>query len=211
MIVAAVDLRPQLLPVRNQGRRPTCLAFASSAAHEHRLGQYEHLSVEYLYFHSVACMPGKDPDSGATMAATVAALAANGQPVESAWPYSPVAVASWSPPRILGPLHTRTMLPGLFAYDEITTALAQARPVVLGLRITDAFFHPDVNGLVRFVTTDVERGGHAVLAVGYGKSSTEEPALLIRNSWGQGWGLAGHAWLPRSYVERGLHETALIV
>ena len=102
------------------------------------------------------------------------------------------------------------MLTGVFRYDEITAALARARPVVLGLRITDAFFHPDTNGLVRFLTSDIERGGHAVLAVGYGKTSADEPVLLIRNSWGLEWGLDGYAWLPRSYVERGLHETALI-
>ena len=155
-------------------------------------------------------MPGKDPDSGATMDATAAALAGNGQPVESVWPYSPLPVTSWTPPRIMAALHMRTMLPGVFGYDEITTALARARPVVLGLRITDAFFHPASDGLVSFVTPDIERGGHAVLAVGHGKTPADEPALLIRNSWGQEWGLDGYAWLPRSYVERGLHETALI-
>ena len=27
-------------------------------------------------------------------------------------------------------------------------------------------------------------------------------ALLVRNSWGTGWGDSGHAWLPLSYVDR---------
>lgn len=56
-------------------------------------------------------------------------------------------------------------------------------------------------------------GGHAVVAVGYddnlvinhpaGGSSTTG-ALLIRNSWGTGWGMGGYGWLPYEYVLRGL-------
>jgi C1A family cysteine protease len=29
-------------------------------------------------------------------------------------------------------------------------------------------------------------------------------ALLVRNSWGPGWGDAGYGWLPYAYVDRGL-------
>jgi C1A family cysteine protease len=58
-------------------------------------------------------------------------------------------------------------------------------------------------------------GGHAVLAVGYddrlkiaNTSSGDETtgALLIRNSWGTGWGERGYGWLPYEYVLRGLAE-----
>lgn len=57
-------------------------------------------------------------------------------------------------------------------------------------------------------------GGHAVAAVGYddkrkiknsdvGGQETVG-ALLIRNSWGTGWGNAGYGWLPYNYVLDGL-------
>jgi C1A family cysteine protease len=56
-------------------------------------------------------------------------------------------------------------------------------------------------------------GGHAVVAVGFddnmvinhpaGGSSTTG-ALLIRNSWGSAWGMAGYGWIPYEYVLRGI-------
>lgn len=50
-------------------------------------------------------------------------------------------------------------------------------------------------------------GGHAVVTVGYDDNrriGKDTGALLIRNSWGSGWGEGGYGWLPYSYVEQGL-------
>ena len=56
-------------------------------------------------------------------------------------------------------------------------------------------------------------GGHAVMSVGYddgkkikgaGLNAPEtKGALMIRNSWGGGWGEKGYGWLPYDYVEAG--------
>jgi len=56
-------------------------------------------------------------------------------------------------------------------------------------------------------------GGHAIVAVGFDdeikiKNTTcgveTTGALLIRNSWGTGWGNEGYGWLPYEYILRGL-------
>jgi len=51
---SSIDLRPDLLPVRHQAVAQSCLAFASSTAHEHHARPSEHLSVEFLFYHAVA-------------------------------------------------------------------------------------------------------------------------------------------------------------
>jgi C1A family cysteine protease len=191
VITPSVDLRPGLLPVRHQGRRQSCLAFASSTAHEHQTLSTEHLCVEYLFFHAVARTPGQNPDAGTTMVAAAAALADEGQPVETAWLYTSDQLRPWTPPAITSPIHKTVMTPGALNLDGVVTALDAGAPVVLGLVITDAFYRPEGAGRVPDRTPDIERGGHAVLAVGHGVDSKGEPALLIRNSWGPGWGQGG--------------------
>jgi C1A family cysteine protease len=42
---------------------------------------------------------------------------------------------------------------------------------------------------------------HAVVVVGASDHPTKGfRRLLIRNSWGSGWGAAGYAWLPTNYL-----------
>ena len=56
---------------------------------------------------------------------------------------------------------------------------------------------------------DKVEGGHAVMTVGYDdakKIGSTKGALLIRNSWGEGWGEQGYGWLPYDYVRKGLAE-----
>ena len=54
---------------------------------------------------------------------------------------------------------------------------------------------------------DLPRGGQAVVAVGYDDSRRYRSckgALLVRSSWGKGWGECGSGWLPYAYVEEQL-------
>ena len=52
---------------------------------------------------------------------------------------------------------------------------------------------------------------HAVVGVGLGThSDTGQDHVLLRNSWGTSWGLAGHAWMPIALLDILLVESFLI-
>lgn len=61
------DYRPLLGPVRDQGARPTCLAHASTTAHEHARGLKVALSPEYLHYFASVRRAGVDGRSAAKL------------------------------------------------------------------------------------------------------------------------------------------------
>ena len=85
--------------------------------------------------------------------------------------------------------------------DDIKQCLAQGYPVAFGITVYDSFMSDEVaeTGYVPMpdVTTETVQGGHAIMAVGYDDSKN---ALLMRNSWGTSWGLAGYFYLPYDYA-----------
>src|SRR5262245_2292292 len=108
-IVVRHDLRGRFGPARDQGARPTCLAFAMSDAHAAVMSPWSPLCCEYLFFHAKR-RDKKPPHTGATMPAARAAFEQDGQPVESAWPYLgalPADLKQWKPPAKVGQLYRR--------------------------------------------------------------------------------------------------------
>jgi hypothetical protein len=140
------------------------------------------------------------------------ALAQEGQPIFSAWPYQSVQAyrPSWKPPFFNSTTYKVVMTPGKMTFDDIANALATGRTVVIGLFITDAFIQCSTSGLIVDASTDPERSAHAVLAVGHGLDQDGTDYLLVRNSWGLGWGIQGHAWISRNYASRQVRETAIL-
>lgn len=211
MIVAKVDLRVDLPSAGRQGRRNCCLAFAASSAHEHARGDGSSLSIEYLYFKSVARTPGGSPNEGAAMEAVALAIKDDGQPAEAIWPYQKIQLYApdWVPPVELGQLFRADVEVGDLNVNEICDQLDGGHVVVLGLVITDGFRSPDEWGRIDVSPGDIERGGHAVLAVGYGHDQNRL-YVLVRNSWGSKWGLNGYVWVSEAYLEAQLCETAIL-
>jgi hypothetical protein len=74
-------------------------------------------------------------------------------------------------------------------------AIRQGQVVVLGLALWDEFFGAQGDVLGAPVPTQLIGDLHAVALVGF---DADEGSLLIRNSWDEGWGVAGHGRLAEA-------------
>ncbi len=94
------DLRYRFGPARDQGTRPTCLAFAASDAHAALREPWGPLSCEFAFYHAQR-RAGRPPTSGALLPHMLETLKEDGQPVERDWPYLarlPKDPAAYRPP-----------------------------------------------------------------------------------------------------------------
>jgi Papain family cysteine protease len=206
------DLRGTFGGVRDQGPRPTCLAFAISDAHAELSQPFRPLSVEYLYYHAVQRTLGRDPEKGVSAKAAARALLHDGQPVESEWPYQiapPANLSLWIPPASCHVLR-RALSLDRQSFDQVCQLLNAGHPVVLGLRMSESFYTPNREGIVEQITHDPDTGRHAVVAVGHGRTA-KESCILVRNSWGPIWGVEGHAFVEKGYLEKRLILTSVVV
>jgi hypothetical protein len=209
-ITVDVDLRDHLNAPRDQGQRPTCLVFAISAAHEFSRGASDYLSPEHLHYVS-AQRVHKDPNQGLSRNVVREALINDGQSFEVDWPYqaSVAAIAAWTPPAALQTIHKATIDFASRTIDQVRGLLRAGAPVTLHLMMSEAMYTPDAHGVIRARRGDRPTTRHALLAVGSGHDEDGE-YLLVRNSWGSTWGLAGHGWLHDPYLAPRLEMTGTI-
>ena len=214
---ADIDLR-QLIgaEILDQGTRPTCVPFAASAAHEAARTRdgapTDHLSPEAIWSYCVR--NGTASHDGMLLMDAAPALSHDGQPLLVRWPYvDDVAI----PPEGLAapPWHRANLAPLLLAHDsaeeELEDALAAGQPVVLVVEVTDEFLTPNEDGFIGIPDIRTGHGGyHAVTCVGAATHPIAGRYLLIKNSWGNEWGLGGYGWLPISYLEAFAVEAAVV-
>jgi hypothetical protein len=200
MTYPTIDMRSRLAGARDQGARPTCLAFAVSDAHAAAARSNELFSADYLHFFATK-RANVGVNDGVGISAVRAALELDGQPLESTCPYADPRANGWTPAAAIGAIWKRNSSLCLGApSDVLNDAVANGRVHVLVLRISRSFFLPDPSSHLVAEDGDPVRRLHAVAVVG---ASTVDgvPAFLTRNSWGASWGLEGHAWVPLTYVD----------
>ena len=223
---AAVDLRPWCAPIEDQRSLGSCTANAGIGMVEYfeRRAFGKHIDASRLFLYKVTRnLLGWTGDTGAYLRTTMAALALFGAPSERYWPYTDVSPNFDLEPSAfcyafaqnyqsiryyrLDPLGTVAT----DVLDKIKQWLTAGFPSVFGFTVYSSYTQSRLTGEFPYPTGgEAVVGGHAVVAVGYddakhirntnpGAADTVG-ALMIRNSWGTGWGDAGYGWLPYDYV-----------
>jgi C1A family cysteine protease len=225
------DLRQWCSLVEDQGQIGSCTAQAGVGVIEYyeRKAFGRHLDASRLFLYKVTrnLMQAKG-DTGAYLRSTMGAMVLFGVPPETYWPYSdqgekydqePSAFCYAFAQNYQTMKYFRHDPPGSKAADvlkKIKTYLAAGHPAMFGFTVYNSIEQAASGGKIPFPSPKEKiEGGHAVVAVGYddklkirnkaGKLDTTG-ALLIRNSWGRGWGEEGYGWLPYDYVLKGLAE-----
>lgn len=178
------------IPIADQSDRPTCAAVTAvtiaAIYQEARTGERRHFSVPFSYSTSRMMAPNP-PTWGTKFEYCVSAWQTFGM-LSGGIPYPP-------PGRLnvhdLDPTDHRQAA----SYVRKGLPLAVVIPLDTSLLQT-THDDPVLRGPG---PADVRIASHCLTAVGVNR----EGSLLVRNSWGTGWGYRGLAWIPAALLEQG--------
>jgi len=205
---ASVFALPQTTGVSEQDQND-CAANAGCDAFELLSPDPVQLSRRSCYFLARLIDGDECKNEGTYVRSVMKTFSGPGVCRESLWPYSSdvftrpslEALEDGYDHRISG--YYRITTRGHARGDDIETALRAGHPVVFGTEVGKNFPDYDEGESVVWQYPDRSVGGHAMVIVGVRRNDDGTRDFLVRNSWGDAWGLRsrpGHAWFSERYV-----------
>jgi len=203
-----VDLRKQCPPVYDQGQLGSCTANAIGAAFQFELMKQDAANAFipsrlFIYYNERVIEHSVNNDGGAQIRDGIKSVNKQGVCPEILWPYDTAKFAK----KPSDASFKAALKHQVLSYQRVTRTLSQMKgclsdgfPFVFGFTVYDAFEAEQVakTGKLNLPKKgETVVGGHAVMAVGYDDSTKR---FIVRNSWGDNWGLKGYFTMPYDYL-----------
>jgi len=205
---AKIDLRSKCPKVYDQRQLGSCTANALGGAFEfarkkQKLKDFMPSRL-FLYYNERVLNNSVNSDSGAFIRDGIKSLNTTGICPEKEWPYVITKFADKPPQKCYNDALKATIK----SYQRLTntnlpqlqSCLSEGYPFVFGFTVYESFESQQVaqTGILPMPKPKEKVvGGHAVMAVGFDDS---KQAVIVRNSWGTGWGIKGYFYMPYGYI-----------
>ena len=203
-----VDLRKSCPRVYNQGELGSCTANAIGAAFEFEVRK-QNMSTDFMpsrlfiYYNERAMEHTIKTDSGAQIRDGIKSVNKLGVCPEKMWPYQ-INKFAHKPPISA---YKAGLKHQALSYQSVSRVLSQMKgclasgyPFVFGFTVYESFESETVakTGKLNMPKkSEKVVGGHAVMAVGYDDKAKR---FIVRNSWGNDWGINGYFTMPYNYL-----------
>jgi C1A family cysteine protease len=209
----SVDLSPLMPSVYDQGNTSSCTGQATAAAIHYamKFAKIPDFAPSRLfpYYNARILEQSTAEDTGAVIRDVLKGLSTYGFVPETDWPFEANRVTSPPPVTTYGKaLANRIKLYATIPVQQqaLKLSLVHGFPVIIGMQVFPYFESQQMgnDGFLKSPGIMVSGeciGGHAVLLCGYDDNAE---CFLVRNSWGEGWGLKSHPGyfqMPYRYAE----------
>lgn len=198
-----VDLSGWFPPAGSQGTQGSCVGWAvgyglRSYYYNRALNRDSSIAPPFspsFVFNRIRSQP-PGCDGGSRVTDALSLLVSDGVPPLSVFPYTYQSCNS-EPDNFVRKEAAKSKIKSykrldVSRPDDIKGALHKGHPVVIGMKVNNAFQRLDGNTVFSDAAPAPGEGGHAMVVAGYDESRR---AFRLFNSWGDDWGDKGFGWV----------------
>jgi C1A family cysteine protease len=203
------DLRPHMPKIQNQGQTGSCTGHAIAACMEYDMMAHHQqeldLSRLFIYYNERWSEGTQRSDAGGEIRDGIKTIAKYGACEEIVWPFNPTHLRHKpSEEAYAAAVRHRAVLYERVPQTEEAIAYVlgvERRPIVMGIYVYESFESDETAKTGKIPMPDVKNekcvGGHAVVLAGH---DLDQGDGILRNSWGEEWGMKGYGDIPMAYV-----------